>query len=110
METGERLCEAVRKGKTVRKKKKNMMRRGTVGFLLKMEFDYSNVKEEEEEEEDVLNKSERSSAESEEPSSQPRPSLISNITTEAEVERPLESLTEEPKSEEVLPSMPVFDI
>ena len=104
MENRERLCEAVRKGKTVKKKKK----RGTVGYLLNMEFDYLNIeeKEEDEEDEDLLNQSGRSSAESVEPTSQP------NIVTEAEVEveMPPEVLSKETESEEVLPSMPVFDI
>ena len=106
MENGERLCQAVRKGKTVKKK----MKRGTVGYLLNMEFDYSNIeeKEEDEEDEDLLSQSGRSSAESVEPSSQPN--IATEAEAKAEVEMPPEVLAEETESEELLPSMPVFDI
>ena len=103
LEAEERLHLALREGKTVLrniKKKRNTRRRGTVGYLLKTESVYCNIREEEE---DVLEKSV-------EPSSQPTASLISNITAEAEIERPPEVLAEEPEGEEVLPSMPVFDL
>ena len=110
LETGERLYQAVRGGKAVFrniKKKKNLMRRGTVGYLLKMESHYCNI---EEQQEDVLEKSGISSPERVEPSRHQAPSLslISDTTTETEVEMPPEvSAPEEP---EVLPSMPVFTI
>jgi len=108
MESGEKLCEAVRRGKALKKKKKNTMRRGTVGYLLKMESDYGSIEQEKEEkeEEDGLIESGRFPSTSVEPSSQQTSSLISNRATEAERETP----TEEPKSEEVLLSMPVFEI
>merc|ERR1712183_901674 len=112
----------------MKKKKRNMIRRGTVGYFLKMESQYYNIKEEEqekeeeeeqEEEEDVLGKSGRSCPEPVEPSSHPTPSLslIPNTTTEAEDEMLPEipaaeqpEQPEEPTTKEVLPSMPVFDI